>query len=673
MHNSIAQFLGLKSLTLFRNGCVRMILNAGNNSRSCNRALLLWNQKYFKSTCSEIIGESDILLEDGMDIQELPLIVRKVNGNHISDSPEVVKKKTNITSNKFVNSSQEMEIKEMIEGFDKCYSPKSVFSLLDLIPKLEITPSVALQALKTIVKLENSREFKNKFGAFMADEEPETSINHAVINNLIEVIVTSEENHEILEALQLISEELSGDSLPQLRQKLCDEVLIRIADNKFSISEICSSARSLLLSGNQFDIDKLWVGVIGKQSEITEKNIMEVFRILMHVNLSRSLILKILQKQLEAVSLKLTGENVSEILSILNEINDYPYSIIQCLSNWLNIKILKVNEEDLGGIIEGFMEMPNCEDVVVKAIERFMLLKHRTIKNPELVASIMEYINKYKVRSTVIFTSCSEYFVKNAKNMSPLVLKSIFLPFGNLNFQPPNNDTFWKILEEELMDKFVQLYSEDALDIMLSFIFLEKYPLQFVTKIFNPYFLDRLHSLKDTSQIHLIRTKLKLLDTAMTLECKNYQGPLLLPDLSSSLISQDTRIQKVSDYLLEILPSILEPDKNIASSVVLKNLPLTELYIVDVIVHPKGKPSLLYSTDSWNDFTALLVHIPEHYDSTGKHLVGSQVMRKRHLRSIGLNVVDLDYNKINAMKNEEGELKEYLKNRLSTPEQAFPY
>ena len=560
----------------------------------------------------------------------------------------------------------------MIEGFNKCFTPKNVFSLLEIIPPTEITPAVALEALKTVVKFENCKDFKRKFEAFLEDDEFDSEKNSAALNNLIDIIVTSNENGIILEALQLVSEDMTGENVLSIRQKLCDEVLIRIADDRFSISEICKSARSLLLSGNEFDIDKLWVGVIEKQNEIDEKTIMEVFRILIHVNLSRALFLKILQKQIEVVFLKLKGDNIAEILSILNEIKEFPLSIIRCLSNWLFIKVLDTNEEDLGAVIEGFMELPYSDEDVVQAIEKYLSSKKLDIKNPELIAVIMDYCNKYKIRNPSIFNSCSEYFVANAKYMTPLVLKSIFLPFGNLNYLPCNQEIFWKVLEEELMEKFVHLYSEDALDIMLSFVFLEKHPIKFIAKIFNPYFLDRLHSFKDTQHIYLIRAKLKLLDAALTLECKHYQGPLLLPDSPSNLITRDARLQNVSDHLLEILPGLIEPEKSLASAVVLKNLPLNELYVVDIIIHPKGKPSMLHSSESWNDFTALLIHLPEHYDSTGQFLIGSQVMRKRHLRYLGLNVVDLDYNNVNSLLSDECGLKNYLKVQMSSAEQAFP-
>ncbi|KAK6642631.1 hypothetical protein RUM43_004133 [Polyplax serrata] len=625
----------------------------------------------FTATCSEVLGESDLLLEDGMVIQELPVIVRKITGGHLTDPQEKQKNQVSLSMN-LVGTTQEREMKEMIEGFDKCYTPKSVFTLLELIPPSEVTPSVALQALKTIMKFESDKEFKLRFGIYINNKESELQRKQTAVSNLIDIIIKSEENSQLLEAAELLSDEFSNQSILSLRQKLCNEVLARVADDRFNVTEVCISAKILLLSGNQFDVDKLWVGVIEKQNEINEKSIMDVVRILTHVNLSRPLFLKILQRQLGRVLSRLSGENIAEILSILIEINEFPYTILRYLSSWLRANILNMNEDDLAAVIDGFSDLPSVNENVVRAIEKFMVEKKYEIRNPELVACIMDYCNKYKIRSPPIFNSCSEYFIENAKYMTPIVLKSIFLPFGNLNFHPPNCESFWRVLEEELMDKLVHLYSEDVLDVMLSFVFLEKHPIKFITKIFNPYFLDRLHAMKDPQHIYIVRTKLKLLDTALTLECSTYKGPLLLPDMPGGLVAQDPRIQRLSDSLMDILPRVLDQDKSFISSVVLKNLPLTELYIVDIVIHPVGRSILFHPEDSWNDLTALLIHLPEHYDSSGKYLVGSQVMRKRHLRCIGLNVVDLNYSTVTSLLGDEAELRAYLKSQLSTAERALP-
>ncbi len=42
--------------------------------------------------------------------------------------------------------------------------------------------------------------------------------------------------------------------------------------------------------------------------------------------------------------------------------------------------------------------------------------------------------------------------------------------------------------------KFVEFPPKEIVDLLLSFVYIERYPLNFVRKIFNPFFMERLHS-----------------------------------------------------------------------------------------------------------------------------------------------------------------------------------
>lgn len=165
--------------------------------------------------------------------------------------------------------------------------------------------------------------------------------------------------------------------------------------------------------------------------------------------------------------------------------------------------------------------------------------------------------------------------------------------------------------------------------------------------------------------------------------------------------------------LEEKLPQIYDPTHFlIKPSVVLPNLPLNALYIVDFVVSPARKnfeflkskhecdnqsssrvdvvgmvapeelqsqvvlrnrfnirrPDSDYYVPIKNSggFTAILINIPEHYASDGKTLVGPQVMRVRHLKLLGFNVVNLNYETLASLRNLPEALMEYLKSQIRT-------
>ena len=97
-------------------------------------------------------------------------------------------------------------------------------------------------------------------------------------------------------------------------------------------------------------------------------------------------------------------------------------------------------------------------------------------------------------------------------------------------------------MENYLEHKFVKFSPLDMINMLVSFVYIERYPLNFTNKLFNPYFLDRLHaqpeevqfSLKHNSLsvsvtsiflsfqlIALSRAELKLFDSAMNLSCRS--------------------------------------------------------------------------------------------------------------------------------------------------------
>jgi Xaa-Pro dipeptidase len=124
-----------------------------------------------------------------------------------------------------------------------------------------------------------------------------------------------------------------------------------------------------------------------------------------------------------------------------------------------------------------------------------MKAKSLKISDPNLVAWIMEYVKRFRIRSSHILDGVAEYVVlHNGTNLSGPHLSSVLEPFGLLDYQPPNGLKFWQIFEKVLGDKFVQLPPKDVVELLLSCVYLKKYPLNFVDRVFSPYFLDRLHT-----------------------------------------------------------------------------------------------------------------------------------------------------------------------------------
>jgi len=124
-----------------------------------------------------------------------------------------------------------------------------------------------------------------------------------------------------------------------------------------------------------------------------------------------------------------------------------------------------------------------------------MKAKCLKITDPQLVSNIMDFSTKFRLRFPNILEAASAFLVKsNASNLSPPQFASILRPFGELDFQPTDGSKFWETVENYLNEKFIQFPPKDIVSLLLSFVYLMKYPINFVDKTFSPYFLDRLYT-----------------------------------------------------------------------------------------------------------------------------------------------------------------------------------
>lgn len=179
------------------------------------------------------------------------------------------------------------------------------------------------------------------------------------------------------------------------------------------------------------------------------------------------------------------------------------------------------------------------------------------------------------------------------------------------------------------------------------------------------------------------RSGLKLLDTAFTLECPGkYNGPKLPKDFTARTIFIDGRILRLIPVLKESLTELCGNDFTISSNLVLPGLPYNELYYVDILLtspqlaHESEVNSTLRSminnklhigntnVDESIKHVAILINIPEHFSSDGQHLIGSQVMRKRHLEAIGVKVINVTHLKLCQLRVHPKLVIEYLKEKL---------
>ncbi|XP_076064475.1 FAST kinase domain-containing protein 3, mitochondrial-like [Oratosquilla oratoria] len=644
------------------------------NSRACNilgqAARQISSSLLIQKDDSKNIGNTTIFVQDGTNIQELPSIVQIINGEFLMTSNGKTQAGKRIeglgleipqvSKSLFKNINFEEE-QEMILGFMRCQRVQEVFKLLETCPEEEVTPAVALNVIRRIFELENQKGHRTQSVNQYPDEAPVTFTRIALMKRLVEIVCASPDPQVVVDALRSMSRDSYHGDKNSYVKKLCTEAIILVTEGRLRVDQVCEVAKAFYNLGEigSQNVEKVWVGITDKAEDMKPSDLCNVMNILPLVTQSRSALYNVVERRMGIIWYKLKAEDVIRILHILVQLKITSVRMLSTLSRWTNLNIHMLTEGNLRWIVYSFMYLNYIDHTMQKALTRFMKAKKSNIKDPSLVSVIMDYSVKTRFRSPEILEIAAQYFVRKADVLTVPQISSMFKPFGLLYYEPKNAHDLFLTLEELLEDKFVQFPSNTMIDMLLSCVYLKRYPVNFVKKVFNPYFFDKIHSL-ESGEIRLTRTKLKVFDRAMTLECPSYNGPMLPRDRSAKSFWRDARVIRGVNLIQSILIEIAGNAERITPSAILPNFPGTEMYVVDCVLDMTGKFSLHLQQKKY----ALLLHLPEHYTVDGEHLVGPQMMRTRHLQLAGFKVVSLSLDKLNKLRMYPDALKGYINEEM---------
>jgi len=628
------------------------------------------------------IGETSVFVQSGKKISELPVVVKKVQNvfelyKQLGIKAEVVEdlsREKSTATTKVITSHMSEEEREVIGGFNRCINASSIFRLLETIPPDEVTPPVAAHALRKITELEagaghpapQPEGVRETIRGVGAGRRPDTFLRIAFVSMLVDIICRSKNPDVILDGL---SSAMRDNSPGQTyKERFLEELFDSSAD--LNMSQICRAIHivSVLFEDKKLNVataDKFWVGLMDKGRNVkTGEQIVEVFSTLPLLGKSRHMVLRLLEDRCMQNWTKLQTGHILNIFRVLTELKYDRVSpaFLRTLSGWLALHIHTVTEQEMLAIIWGFIQVDYCDDAVVKAVEKMMKKKGLQIKEADLISTICSFCTHFRIRSPHILNGVGQYLVDQHVRLEPAQVCAISQTFGTLDFHPPNGFKFWEVMENYLEHKFVKFSPLDMINMLVSFVYIERYPLNFTNKVFNPYFLDRLHAQPD-ELIALSRAELKLFDSAMNLSCRGYKGPFLPKDTNYKPIRQDMRAVRLSGKLLEPLADVVGGDiTRLGRLVVLSSLPLHPLFIVDLMIYPSHAASLNrfgFKTNNSSN-TAVLILTPEDYDRSGEHLMGSQTMRVRLLKMMGFKVMTVKLQLASQLLIHPRKLREYL-------------
>lgn len=610
------------------------------------------------------MDQNVVIMQQGTEMHELPIIVKRCGQcDEILMSASQDKANGDGTKGfKFDTTTQNacheagdtlfdpmsFETDEILALLDKCSSAQTILRAIGDLLDEKLESEIIQFALLKLLECEST-------ATLAALEAANPSYSH-----LVKLFCKKCDNKALMDALLTLRwMPLLSESIDAIGTELAH----RSSDSCLTIVEICETIDRLVQCKCFWIAEKFWASLADQEEAINADNIKFVFEALPKLKGSRRAVVKILDRVMERAFPLMQPDAVCDILLSLERAeNGHTKLINQTITCWLHTNIHSLSERQLETIVHCLNALPFSDAHVEASLERYMKAKAARIQSQTLMAEIARHTALFRLRNPIVLNVCADFFIANIDQIEPANVRSLLRPFGLTHFQPVNAMAFWAAFERYLDKHFYSIPPADVVDVLLEAILLEMFPRNHLDRVFTRNFMHTLHSVVPIVRLASVRQRLQLIDSAMTLEMQSYEGPIL-PRNTSQPIRLDSRIRCLLSDNEDIVESIAG-DKTLTMTI-FKELPHHSLYVIDLLLHPPGMGTLLkfHSFDSkldYNGFTAVLVHVPEHYDSRQKHLIGAQQMRIRHLRRLGLNVVSLNYERMHKLSTYKAELHKYF-------------
>lgn len=180
---------------------------------------------------------------------------------------------------------------------------------------------------------------------------------------------------------------------------------------------------------------------------------------------------------------------VLHALVVLNQTRAIPLVLKLCKYSVRHIP--HFTEDELVNVLEAFIHFGHNDQYFTEALERHVA-KYAFTMHPNTVSKVMQYCSKKHILSKTIFNVVAESFIYNADKFTTAQIAELVVPFGKLNYLPTCAPSLFRKLERTLSARFAQFQPRVLLNLLHSFTLVERYPLNFLAKVFSPYFLQQL-------------------------------------------------------------------------------------------------------------------------------------------------------------------------------------
>ena len=464
---------------------VRMSVRSGSLCVSLKRFKLLYNYLsaldninpliatlYQKSSSNtrQVLGHSSLLLQDGLDVYDIPLVIRRLTSSEFPFS------KLSCRTEDIVKASEGDEL--FRKRLATCDNISNVFKLLE-VPDEQVTAYSAAYALQRLCQL--------KVGT---DSDLESFIQRAVLNELCDTIINDINKLENVTLANLIKCFLKSLNFDQtFINTVYEEVERRIVDSVFTIEELCELIE-LIASSAQGSISltrNVFIHLGSRYEQLNASNIKTAFLALKYKGPDFSYLLPLWMKALRKCWWFLKNDDISAIMEVLAIENFHHLPTLSCLSKWMFTNVHTVNANQMKNILGSFNHFTYSDSHLKNALYRYLKVNILFIDGI-LIGMIMDHCLKQRKISKEIFNTVAVHVARGLDNFCALDIFYILRPFGQLGYVPSNAFEMFQAVEDCLIRRFSEFEPHMLIELLASFAFIDRLPLNFVSRIYAPNF-----------------------------------------------------------------------------------------------------------------------------------------------------------------------------------------
>ncbi|NXI38289.1 FAKD3 protein, partial [Galbula dea] len=316
--------------------------------------------------------------------------------------------------------------------------------------------------------------------------------------------------------------------------------------------------------------------------------------------------------------------------------------------------------DELVNVLEAFLYFGYREQIFTEALETHVPKSIFTM-HPQTVSKVMQYCCQKMILSKPIFDAVAENFISNADRFTTEQIAGYIIPFGTLNYLPPSASSMFRKLEAILHTRLSHFKPHTLLNLLHSCVLIQRYPVNFLPKIFSPHFLQQLQA-QPPGLDRTVTSQLTRLFLTVTLECPFYEGPKLPPKYQVKGIlmphnSLDVHLLKrVKTGLLHLLKKRIY----FASEV---STPYFYTVDIEIKLDEEGFVIPAAQCEEVHRRIALCVDGQNRFCVNSHNLLGEEAIKQRHLQLLGYEVVQIPFFEIESLQNCR-KLAEYLHKKI---------